>query len=213
MVDLSELLIEIKDLSEIPEFACSIKHKVEEMKIALSPYIHLHREVKSILNEWLGEKTAEIQGQPFELTKIGTNLWIPSIANLYSEYDIYEVIPEKLIKYIVSQDSPMGVIVMKKNFSLKSIKDRTFDLCFEKISSDYIVGIINEQGGAKKTINWQGNLKGGFSTISPQEKYQLIKKLIHYMSTNEVFFQHIASEFQTRWLPLLESQHMEINEE
>ena len=213
MTDVNELLTEIKDLAEIPDFARALKHKVEEMKLALSPYIHLHTEVKSIIRKWLGEKSPEIKGQPFELNRLGDYLWIPSFPDLPDNIDIYALLPEKLIKYIVSQDPTEGVIVMKKNFSLKSLKDRTFNLCYEKISSDYYVGLIEEHGGPKRTVHLPVNLDGGFGRIDTEDRYRLIKQLIHYLSTNDVFFQHIVCEFQTRWLPLLESQYMEINAE
>ena len=61
--NIDELLSEINDLAEIPEFAGSIKHKIEELRVALSENIHLHREIESMIYDRENEKSFQIKGQ------------------------------------------------------------------------------------------------------------------------------------------------------
>ena len=147
--NIDELLSEINDLAEIPEFAGSIKHKIEELRVALSENIHLHREIESMIYDRENEKSFQIKGQRFELTLIGKELWIPSIPTQSKNINVYAIIPKEVIKYIIDQKSEKGFIEMRRGITIPDLKDRKFDLCFEKITGKYYIGVINEIGGIK----------------------------------------------------------------
>lgn len=202
--NIDELLSEIEDLAEIPEFAGSIKHKIDELKIALSENIHLHREIESIIydNDIEDEKPFQIKGQRFELTLIGKELWIPSLPNQAKDINIYAIIPKEVIKYIVNQKSKKGLIVMRKGLTIPGLKDRKFDLCFEKITDRYYIGVINEIGGIK--IQYPDSIKED-GEVNPEN----MKLLFKYFKNFPFYFERVFKNFNQVWRKALDKRAIE----
>lgn len=202
--NIDELLSEIKDLAEIPEFAGAIKHKIEELKVALSENIHLHREIESIIydNDIENEKPFQIKGQRFELTLIGKELWIPSFPNQEKDINIYAFIPKEVIKYIVNQKSKKGLIVMRKGLTIPALKDRKFDLCFEKITDKYYIGVINEIGGIK--IQYPDSIKED-GEVKPEN----MKLLFKYFKNFPFYFERVFKNFNQVWRKALDKRAIE----
>jgi len=202
MVDIAELLTDIKELSEIPEFAGALYHKVEELKIALSENIEYHREIDSVINQSQSWEKGEIKGIRFELIRIGDSLWIPSIPNNQNNKHIYSIIPKPLIQYIVNQKVERGLIIMKKGLTLKSLKDRTFDLSFEKITEKYIVGLLSEHGNAKQLMNIPFSDMNGYEDININD----LKLLIKYFKTYPYYFRNVFNNFRKVWKKVLDKR-------
>lgn len=202
--NIDELLSEIEDLAEIPEFAGSIKHKIDELKIALSENIHLHREIESIIydNDIENEKPFQIKGQRFELTLIGKELWIPSLPNQAKDINIYAIIPKEVIKYIVNKKSKKGLIVMRKGLTIPGLKDRKFDLCFEKITDRYYIGVINEIGGIK--IQYPDSIKED-GEVNPEN----MKLLFKYFKNFPFYFERVFKNFNQVWRKALDKRAIE----
>jgi hypothetical protein len=197
--DKDELLCEIKDLAEIPEFAGAMKHKIEELKISLSENIHLHREIESMIYDRKNEKPFQIKGQRFELTLIGKGLWIPSIPNKSKNINIYAIIPKEVIKYIINQKSKKGFIVMRKGLTLPALKDRKFDLCFEKITGRYYIGLIDEIGGIK--ILYPDSRKED-GAVNPKD----MKLLFKYFKNYPFYFERVFKSFNQVWKKALDKK-------
>ncbi len=196
-VEIDELLSEIRDLSEIPEIAGAIKHKLEELKIALSENIHLHREIESMIYDTKNKKPFELKGQRFELTRIGKSLWIPSIPNQAKNLDIYAIIPKEVIKYIVGQESEKGFIAMRKRLTIPGLKDRKFDLGFEKITDGYYIGVINEIGGVKIQYPDSLNVDGAVNMKD-------MKVLFKYLKDFPFYFERVFKNFNQSWRKMLD---------
>ena len=202
MVDITELLTDIKQLSEIPDFALALHHKVEELKIALSDHINYHREIESIINQYQFQESDTVKGVRFELVKIGDSLWIPAIPGVKDNEYIYTIIPKQLIRYIVSQKIEKGLIVMKRNLTLKTLRNRTFDLSFEKISARYYIGLLHEQGGIEKVIKVPYPCKEGKRAIEIDQLRLLVKYFEHY----PYYFRHVFNNFLKVWKKVLDKK-------
>lgn len=197
--NIDELLSEIKDLAEIPEFAGSIKHKIEELKVALSENIHLHREIESMIYDRENENPFQIKGQRFELTLIGKELWIPSIPTNSKNINVYAIIPKEVIKYIIDQKAKKRYIVMRKGLTIPDLKDRKFDLCFEKISGKYYIGVINEIGGIK--IQYPDSIKE-----DGEVNLEDMKLLFKYFKNFPFYFERVFKNFNQVWRKSLDKR-------
>lgn len=201
---IDELLNEIRDLAEIPEFAGAIKHKIEELKIALSENIHLHREIESMIYDRENEKPFQIKGQRFELTRIGKELWIPSIPTNSKNLNVYAIIPKEVIKYTIHQQAEKGVIEMRKGLTIPDLKDRKFDLCFEKITGGYYIGVINEIGGVKIQYPDSDSIKE-----DGEVNLENMKLLFKYFKNFPFYFERVFKNFHQVWRKGLDKRTIE----
>jgi hypothetical protein len=167
----NELIEELKDLVEIPEIERILHHKVEEIKTILSKNIHLYRDIEESLLEVKPPKNPgkmHLYGQLFELTLFGKKTWIPSIPYQPNDCDIYAIIPREIIDFIVKHESQSGMPILLPGLKFPGLKERQFDLTFEKINNKRFTGIIYEHGGAKKTVKIE-NHEG---KVDAREKYK-----------------------------------------
>jgi hypothetical protein len=91
--------------------------------------------------------------------------------------------------------------VMLRGLAFPGLKERKFDLAFEKIKPKRFTGIISEHGGVKKAIE----IENYESRVEVREKYSKIKELNRCLLKNEDYYSHVTTEFECRWRPLLES--------
>jgi len=200
----NELVEEIKDLLDIPEIERIIHHKVREVKHLLSKNIHLYRDLEESILDVEPRKNPgkmHLSGHRFELSLIGKRTWIPSIPNFRGDCGIYDIIPQEIIDFIVKYKAKIGMPIMLRGLTFPGFKERKFDLAFEKIKPNRFTGIINEHGGVKKTID----IENYESQVDVREKYSKIKELNRCLLKNDEYFNHVTSEFECRWKPLLES--------
>lgn len=207
---INKLIEEIKDLVEIPEIERILHHKVKELKNALSKNIHLYREIEESLLELKPPKNPgkmHLCGQLFELTLIGKKTWIPSIPDQPNDCDIYDIIPREIIDFIVEYGVQTGMPILLPGITFPGLKKRKFDLSFEKINNKRFIGIINEYehehepGEAKKIVK----IEKHEGKVDPSEKYKKIKEINRWLLKNDEYFNHVTSEFECRWKPLIES--------
>jgi hypothetical protein len=199
----NQLMEELKDLVEIPEIGRLLFHKVEELKSLLSKNIHLYSDMEESLLEVRPPKNPgkiHSYGQLFELTKIGKKTWIPSIPYQPEDRDIFAVIPGEIIDFTVKYEVEEGTPVLLPGLTFPGLKQRTFDLSFEKHNPGYITVIIHEHGGIKKIIK----IKNHTAAVPPEEKYKKIKQLNRYLIRNDDYFLHVTSEFDCRWKRLID---------
>jgi hypothetical protein len=204
----NDLIEEIKDLVEIPEVERIIRHRVEELKYILSESIYLYRDIEDSLLELKPPKhpgKMHLCGQIFELTLIGKKTWIPSIPYPLKDFDIYGIIPQEVIDFIVKYKTQIGMPILLPGTTVPGLEERKFDLSFEKINNKRFTGIIYEQGGAKKIVK----IENPGSKVDAREKYRKIKELNRYLIKSDDYFLHVRSEFQCRWKQLIDSEVLE----
>ncbi|MGD2091752.1 MAG: hypothetical protein PVH61_36600 [Candidatus Aminicenantes bacterium] len=76
----------------------------------------------------------------FEVVNIDDKLWVPVLTEK-KDSKPSEILPGKLVDFIVEK-STIGIIQKKNNLIVPGFKEKVVDLWFEKISDDYIYGII-----------------------------------------------------------------------
>jgi hypothetical protein len=130
----NDLIEEIKDLVEIPEIERIIRHRIEELKYMLSESIYLYRDIEESLLELKPPKhpgKMHLCGQIFELTLIGKKTWIPSIPYPLKDFDIYGIIPQEVIDFIVKYKTQIGMPILLPGTTFPGLEERKFDLSFE----------------------------------------------------------------------------------
>jgi hypothetical protein len=230
--DLEKLIDEIRELAEIPEFKKSLLHKVNELKVMLNDDIEYHREINEMLLPGKSHKRQEtsgeignIKGKPFHLNRIGENTWIPSMPGISDtsedskdcDFDIFEIIPPGIIRFITHYGINKGEPVMLPGLNLPDLKGRSFNLIFEKQSEDCFTGFIHEIASSSETAAKKEKafkITNQIDSMGKREhQFKNIKQLNQYLLENEFYYLHVISDFLTRWKPLIDSQHLEINEE
>jgi hypothetical protein len=231
--DLERLIDEIRELAEIPEFKKSLLHKINELKVLLSDDIECQREINEMLcqrksnekHETHG-KIGNIKGKPFHLNRIGEDTWIPTIPGISDggedsqvcDFDIFAIIPMSIIKFITHYEGKKREPVMLPGLTLPDLKGRSFNLIFEKQSEDCFTGFIHEiessseEATAKKEKAFK--IANQIDSMGKREhQFKNIKQLNQYLLKNDSYYLHVISDFLTRWKPLIDSQHLEINAE
>lgn len=208
-MDHERLIREIKDLLIIPNFHRALYHKVEELKIILSEDIECFAKISRTI-EPEKECPRLRDGKEFQLARFGDTLWIPSLLNSRSVSDIYGIIPQEIIDYIVHYETEPGMIVMKSGLSLPGLKNRKFDLSFEKHSFRSISGVIKERKSTREdpeditASDTQGQDEMFYREMG--EIAENLKLLVSYLLKNHDYYRHVISEFFIRWKPLLDHQ-------
>jgi len=205
-----KIIRDVLDILKIPDIGQSLLHKIEELKFILSRSINTYRDAAEMLKP---PKRApqDVNGTEFELHRVGENLWIPSIPSLLEKMDdsAYNIVPQPLIDYIAHIQTEKGVVVMKPGVELAALKGRVFDLFVEKISPDFIWGIVNERRMDRSGIIDPDPRTGKntFQNVKENaEKDEIIKLLLYYLLTCESYYHHVANEFFYRWKPLIDSR-------
>jgi hypothetical protein len=208
-MDHERLLLEIKDLLMIPNFNRAIYHKVEELKIILSEDIECFSKISRTIEP--GSECPRFRdGKEFQLARFGESLWIPSLRNPRPGKDIYDIIPQEVIDYIVRFDTEPGVIVMKSGVKLPGLKGRKFDLSFEKLSDRGISGVIKEKKctgeGPEGVLDLDMPGRDEMFYREMGEIAENLKILVSYLLKNHDYYRHVISEFFIRWKPLIDNQ-------
>jgi hypothetical protein len=143
-----------------------------------------------------------LRGQPFQLTRVGKTLWIPSFPGCTREdgadlLELYTVVPMEIIDFILNFEANNGVPVMLPGLELPGLEGRKFDLTFEKHHDKFYTGKIHEHGGVKKTVGCK-SLSG--MDIDPKD----LKLLITYFKDHPHYFQQVFNSFDKTWKPMLD---------
>jgi hypothetical protein len=149
-----EILDELNEFLNIPQFERIIFHKVEELKLYLKDEIDLYRSLKQsfkktaygdmeICDDEDSEKPRH-QVYHFELNSTDTDAWVatgiePSPPPGCSAYDI---IPEEIIQYMNTFETAPDRIESRREFMLPALKGKAFDLRFTRYSDHHILGTI-----------------------------------------------------------------------
>jgi hypothetical protein len=232
-----EILAVLDELLNIPQFERIMVHKIEELKLYLEDEIEHYRQLKAYFKKLAygdmivlrneedeKEKSVEInwinggdkpeQTYHFELNQEKDNQW--NVARLEPSppraYDIYDIIPEDVIEYIVSFDTSTGKMETITGLSLPAVGGIRFDLHFTKYSLHHILGTIkthhleqtedSEDGEEiiEKTYNYTRRKPG-------ENDY---KELICYMYKYPPLRIYFFTEFHMKMKPLINGKMVDI---
>jgi hypothetical protein len=232
------ILGELEELLNIPQFERIIFHKIEELKLYLKDEIEHYRKLKDyfkklaygdmeVLSSEKDEKEKSLgrngsidsdKHEPtyhFELSQEKDNHW--NVTSLEPSpppgYDIYDVIPEEVIEYIVSLDTMSGKIKTITDLALPSVGGIRFDLHFTKYSLHHVLGTIKTHQ-IEETSNLKGSGDGVMENIynytkkEPEESDY--KELLYYMHKYPPLRMYFFTEFHMRMKPLINGKMVDI---
>ena len=148
------ILDQLNELLNIPQLERIVFHKIEELKLYFRDEIKRYRDLKEYFKKAAyghmeilqANKEMEKKNQTyhFELHCSMDGLWqaISIEPPPPSGYEIYDIIPEKIVEYIGSFNTTPGKIEKLKKFSLPTLKGKAFDLAFAKYSEWHVLGTI-----------------------------------------------------------------------
>jgi len=200
-----KLIEEARAILLVPELGKALKHKILELKAAISRNIEWFQPGEETET---GKKPHSLDGTRFKITRIQGNLWIPFIPGNNSD-DIYRVIPQPIVDYMVDNVGNRGMINMQKGLKFPGLKGRVFDLSFEKQNDYCITGVIREV--SKKAVDSisPDNLAAAielFGISQKPQKIEMIKLLAFYLANFDDFYHHVSAEFYLHWKPLIDGK-------
>jgi hypothetical protein len=209
-LEVEKLIEEARVLLLIPDIGKSLKHKILELKATISSNIDFYQTEEDAEVE---KKPHPLKGMRFKITRIKENLWIPSIPGNPCN-DIYRVIPQPIVDYIVDNVGNTGFITMQNGLTFPGLKGRVFDLSFEKKNDFCITGIIHE--GKENGVDsiYPDNMAAamGLPAVNGKvEKIEVIKLLVYYLATYDDFYDHVVSLFNNTWKTLIDNQILDVN--
>jgi len=148
------ILDELNELLDIPQLERIIFHKMEELKLYFQDEIKRYRDLKDYFKKSAygnleileANKETEKKNQTyhFELHCSTGGAWLATSIEPSppAGYDIYDIIPEKIVEYIGSFITAPGKIERLEKFSLPTLKEKSFDLAFTKYSEWHALGTI-----------------------------------------------------------------------
>ncbi|NIM18021.1 MAG: hypothetical protein GTO45_39000 [Candidatus Aminicenantes bacterium] len=232
-----EILGELEELLNIPQFERIIFHKIEELKLYLKDEIEHYRKLKGyfrklaygdmeVLSNEEDEKEKSVgrngsidgdkRGQTyhFELSQEKDNQW--NVARLEPSpppgYDIYDIIPEEVIEYIVSLDTTTGEIETITDLSLPSVGGIRFDLHFTKYSLHHVLGTIKTHQ-IEETEVLDGSavvMEKIYNYTKKEPEESDYKELLYYMRKYPPLRMYFFTEFHMKMKPLINGKMVDI---
>jgi hypothetical protein len=200
-----KLIREAGELLSIPNIGQSLKHKILELKLALSRNIDYYQPDRE---PEIPKRPHLLKGTVFKITRLNKNLWIPSLPG-HPEDDVYRSIPPPIVDYITELELETGVINMQSGLKFPGLKGRVFNLSFEKHAESSITGIISEVTDNECGFISPENLVTEIDRWAfgeKQEKIEVIKLLLYYLITFDNYYHHVANEFFLHWKQLIDNQ-------
>lgn len=220
-----EILNELDELLNIPQFERIIFHKIEELKTYLRDEISLYRDLKEGFRGAAYGKMHiyEEKGQKksltyrFQLDKDTNGKWkITDIdPSLPPGIKTDDVVPPLIIKYMDTFSANAVKIETVPDFSHPDLEGRAFFLRFAKYSDRHLMGTVTEIQPKTEVP----------STDSESEKLMDIndyykrddmgfnyKELMYYMEKFPALKEHIFSEFFMRWKPLIDKKLLKLSQ-
>lgn len=233
-----EILGELEELLNIPQFERIIFHKIEELKLYLKDEIGHYRKLKGYFKklaygdmEVLSSENAEkeksmgrngrIDGDKreptyhFELNQEKDNQW--SVARLEPSpppgYDIYDIIPDEVIEYIVSLDTAAGEMETIKDLSLPFLGGIRFDLHFTKYSLHHVLGTIKTHQIEETDVlegSGEGVMEKIYNYTKKEPEESDYKELFYYMRKYPPLRTYFFTEFHMKMKPLINGKMVDI---
>ena len=209
--EIEKILKVTRDILLIPFCGLSLKHKILEIKEGLAVNIDYFRDPDDE-DETEPPKKQLLKGVRFEISRLGENLWVPSIPD-DPECKVHDIIPDAIVQHITEMEISEGLIHMESGLRFHGLKGRVFNLSFEKHNRFFYSGVIKEITANNNNISSPENLSERIEILAKGEnkadKIEVIKMLIYHLVNSDTFFNHVASEYFLHWKPLFDNQLLE----
>ena len=149
-LDKETAIEDFKNFLDLPLLGKSLLLKLKEYKDVVAANINefkniveLRNRLKKNDNEWPKQKTPD--KHRFEIVNVN-GIWIPVLTD-DKDCEPSRLFPGKLVNYLVKKAENMeyGIIQQETNLTLPGLKGKVFNIWFEKLEDDYIVGIIKAE--------------------------------------------------------------------
>jgi len=220
-----EILDELDELLNIPQFERIIFHKIEELKTYLRDEISLYQDLKEGFRGAAYGKMHiyEERGQKksltyrFQLDKDADGQWkITDIdPSLPPGIKTDDVVPPLLIKYMDSFSANATKIETVPDFSHPDLEGRAFFLRFAKYSDRHLMGTVTEikpKGEAPSPDSESEKLMDINDYYKRDDMGFNYKALMYYMEKFPALKEHIFSEFFMRWKPLIDKKLLKLSQ-
>lgn len=210
-----ELLEELKDLLQVPEFEKAIYHKVQELKTVLREEIVQYARISVVMNPQMKQYIYEHKKENplhFELVRCGKGTWINRFLKTHPPRKpggaISDFFTKERIQFIVNYDIQPGLFCLKHGFSIPGAEGRVFDLGFVKHTEQYYTGVITERRKKKMVTKLVSpdNKSVRISDLKISDRTGVAKAIAYYLIANDVYYNHVAADFLGAWGPLLDNK-------
>ena len=216
-----EMLEEIGDLLSIPQLERIIFHKIAELKFLFKDEVDRYKELKESFKraaygeiqvvepvEAGAETERKTQTYHFEIDIDSNNEWTATSLEPSPPpgYEIHDIIPDEIVKYIVSFKTAPGKIETQKEISFPAIEGKVFDLSFVKYSDRHILGTINashapsKDGKEDKPLD---DLTDIYYYNQAKDDEGNFKDLIYYMQKYPSVKHYFLTELNMKMKPLI----------
>jgi hypothetical protein len=225
-----EILDQLSELLNIPQFERIIFHKVEELKLYLKDEIDLYRSLKNHfkksaygdmqLCESEGATEKAPQSYHFELNLNEDGQWV--VAGLEPEpplgYGHYDIVPEEVIRHMVTTGSDPDKIETHRGFTLPEIKDRAFDLRYTRYSDHHILGTLQSYATGEPSAAEYQDETADPDQLTEIYNYQQhnaddesnFKELFYYMQKYPALKTYFFTELHMKMKPLIIGNLVEV---
>ena len=189
---------------ELPIWGTALYFKMIEYMDAISANIEefkniceLRNMVKTKTKKW--PKSSDFI--KFEVVKIDNKLWVPVLTEK-KDSKPSEILPGKLVDFIVEK-STVGIIQKHNNLIVPGFKGKVVDLWFEKISDDYIYGIIKWIGLPGEKIDHNIDFNQAINDLKNID-FDEMNAVFRLIFESSDFRSHIVREYRKVWKGLHE---------
>lgn len=219
------ILEQLNELLNIPQFERIVFHKMEELKLYFKDEIKRYRDLKEYFKkaaygqmEILGanmEMEEKIQVYHFELYSPMHGSWLATSLEPSPPpgYEIYDIIPEKIVAYIGNYVTSLGKIEKLEKFSLPTLKEKVFDLSFAKYSEWHALGTIRSHKistGDSTADEKPDHMTEIYNYNKKDTEKKDYKELFYYMQKYPPLRRYFFTEFHMKVKPLILGNLVEI---
>lgn len=211
--EIEKILNTVRDILQIPFAGNSLKYKILLIKDDLARNIDFFRDPDDCEPP---KKNQSLKGIRFELSRLGPNLWVPTIPDDRT-CNVNHFVPDVIVNHIIDKDVKEGLIHMESGLRFPGLKERVFNLSYEKHNRFFYSGVIKETNASNCNVVYPENQADCFGSLcdymemlakgeNKANKIDVIKMLIYHLVDSDSFFKHVASEYFLRWKPLFDQQ-------
>jgi hypothetical protein len=219
------ILDQLNELLNIPQLERIIFHKMEELKLYFKDEIKRYRDLKEYFkkiaygNMEILEENKEMekknQTYHFELHCPIDGPWQATSIEPSppSGYEIYDIIPEKIVEYLGSFITTSGEIEKLEKFSLPTLKEKAFDLIFTKYSEWHVLGTIRSckiQTGDSTNDEKKDHMTEIYNYNKLDSDKGDYKELFYYMQKYPALRRYFFTELNMKVKPLIVGNLVEI---
>ncbi len=220
-----EILDELNELLNIPQFERIVFHKIKELKNYFQEEIERYRYLKESFKRTAygsmqvldsqNQVEGKIQVYHFELNRSKEGEWEATtlVPDPPPGYEIYDIIPEEMVEYIGSFKTARQQIENQTQLSLPALQGIAFDLSFIKYSDWYILGTIKNyklpsaDGADREIPDHMTEIYNYDKQETDKGNYQ---ELIYYMKKYPALRRYFLTELHMKMKPLIIGNLVEI---